>query len=147
MVRVILGYPSAEEESDILLRFERDTVLSDLEPVTDGDELKLMQDMVTTVRVDKALREYIVDIVNKTRDHSSISLGASPRAGLFLYKASQARAAINGRDFVTPDDIKENSVPVLAHRLILTSNARVLGHSSVKFVREILDSVTVPIER
>jgi MoxR-like ATPase len=147
MVRVILGYPSAEEESDILLRFEHDTVLSDLESVTDGDELKLMQDVVTTVRVDKALREYIVDIVNKTREHNSISLGASPRAGLFLYKASQARAAINGRDFVTPDDIKKNSLPVLAHRLILTSNARVLGHSPAKFVSEVLDSVTVPIER
>ena len=147
MVRVILGYPSAEEESDILLRFERDTVLSDLESVIDGDELKLMQGVVPTVRVDKALREYIVAIVNKTREHSSISLGASPRAGLFLYKASQARAAIDGRDFVTPDDIKENAVPVLAHRLILTSNARVLGHSAVRFVGEALDSVTVPIER
>ena len=147
MVRVKLGYPSAEEESDILLRFERDTVLPDLAAVTDADELKLMQGMVPTVRVDEAVRTYIVTIVHKSREHSGLSLGASPRAGLALYKTAQARASMQGRDFVTPDDVKELAVPVLAHRMILTSNARVLGRTPEEFVREVLSSVPVPIER
>ena len=147
MVRVKLGYPSAEEESDILLRFERDTVLPDLAAVTDGDELKLMQEMVPTVRVDEAVRTYIVTIVHNSREHSGLSLGASPRAGLALYKTAQARASMQGRDFVTPDDVKELAVPVLAHRMILTSNARVLGRTTEEFVGEVLSSVPVPIER
>ena len=147
MVRVKLGYPSAEEESDILLRFERDTVLPDLAAVTDADELKLMQEMVPTVRVDESVRTYIVTIVHKSREHSGLSLGASPRAGLALYKTAQARASMQGRDFVTPDDVKELAVPVLAHRMILTSNARVLGRTPEEFVGEVLSSVPVPIER
>ena len=147
MVRVKLGYPSPEEESAILLRFERDTVLPDLEAITDGDELKLMQDTVPNVRVDEAVRTYIVSIVHKTREHSGLSLGASPRAGLALYKTSQARAAMEGRDFVTPDDVKELTLPALAHRMILTSNSRVLGRTTEEFVEEVLSSVPVPIER
>ena len=147
MVRVQLGYPSPEEESDILLRFERDTVLPDLEAVTDGEELARMQDAVTSARVDDTVRMYVVSLIQATRENSDLSLGASPRAGLALYKVAQARAAIEGRDFVTPDDVKQMAVAALAHRMILTSNSRLRGRTTVQVVREVLSAVPVPIER
>ena len=147
MVRIKLGYPSAEEESDILLRFERDTVLPGLEAVTDADEVGQMQDTVTTVRVDEAIRTYVVSITQGTRANRGLALGASPRAGLALYKTAQARAAIEGRDFVTPDDVKALAAPVLAHRMILTPNFRLRGSTTEQIVQEVLSSVPVPIER
>jgi MoxR-like ATPase len=90
---------------------------------------------------------YIVGIIRATREQSGLSLGASPRAGLGLYKTAQARAAIDGRDFVTPDDVKALAAPVLAHRMILTSNSRVRGRTTKETVQEVLSSVPVPIER
>ena len=147
MVRIKLGYPSPEEESEMLLRFERDTMLPSLGAVTDGSELAQMQDVVSTVRVDDAVRNYIVSITQATRVNSGLALGASPRAALALYKTAQARAAIEGRDFVTPDDVKELAETVLAHRMILTSNSRLRGRSTDQIVREVLASVPVPIER
>ena len=147
MVNVKLGYPTAEEESEILLRFERDTVLPSLEPVTDADELALMQDAVTTVRVDDEVRTYIVRVTQATRENDALTLGASPRAGLALYKTAQARAAIDGRDFVTPDDVKALAVQVLSHRMILTSTSRLRGRTTEEVIQEVLSSVEVPIER
>jgi len=147
IVRLTLGYPTAEEESDILLRFERDTVLPSLEAVTDAAEVELMQETVTTVRVDESVRRYIVSIVQATREHNGLTLGASPRAGLALYKTAQAKAAIEGREFVTPDDIKALVVPVLGHRLILTTNSRLHGRTAEQLVADVLSSVPVPIER
>ena len=146
MVRVTLGYPSAEEESDIFLRFERDSVLPDLQPVTSSDELSRMQLVPQAVRVDDVVRQYVVSIVTATRGHSGISLGASPRAGLALYKTSQARAAMDGRDYVTPDDVKRLAPSVLPHRMILSSAARLRGSTAEQLVAEVLDSVPVPIE-
>ena len=147
LLRLTLGYPTPEEEGDILLRFETDTVLPTLEPVTGAADLERMQRAVTTVRVDDSVREYVVAIMQATRKHSGLTLGASPRAGLALYKASQARAAIHGRDFVTPDDVKELASSVLGHRMILTTNSRLHGRSTGELVAEILNSVAVPIER
>ncbi len=147
MVRIKLGYPTPEEESDILLRFQRDAVLPSLEPVTSGDELRLMQELVTEVRVDDAVRAYVVSIAQATRANAALALGASPRAALALYKTAQALAAIAGRDFVTPDDVKRMAVPALAHRLVLTSNARLRGRTTEQVLGEVLSSVPVPIER
>jgi MoxR-like ATPase len=147
MVRVKLGYPTPEEESDILLRFERDTMLPDLDPVTAEDELREMQEAVTGIRVDDIVRDYIVQIVQTTRENEGLALGASPRAALSLYKTSQARAALDGRDFVTPDDVKAMAETVLAHRLILTSNARLRGRLPEQIVAEVVSSIPVPIER
>ena len=147
MLRIKLGYPTQEEESDILLRFERDTMLPELDPVTGEGELREMQEAVTSVRVDDIVRDYIVSVVHATRMNDALMLGASPRAGLALYKTSQARAALNGRDFVTPDDVKELAETVLAHRLILTSNSRLRGRTTEQIVAEVLASVPVPIER
>ena len=147
IARIKLGYPSAEEESDILLRFERDTVLPDLDAVTSEDELIETQDLATRIRVDDVVRDYMVAIVQNTRTNDALALGGSPRATLGLYKTSQARAALAGRDFVTPDDVKAMAEPVLAHRLILASGARLRGLDPGQIVSSILDSLPVPIER
>ena len=147
MVRVKLGYPSPEEESDILLRFERDVVLPALDAVTERQELEKMQNAVTAVRVDDTVREYIVQILQASRQNGALSLGASPRAGLALYKTAQARAAIDGRDFVTPDDVKELAESVLSHRIIPNSTSRLRGRTAELIVEEILTAVPVPIER
>ena len=147
MVRVKLGYPSPSEESEIFVRFERDSVLPSLEAVTTNEDLVKMQEIPPTVRMDDEVRKYVVALVGATRVHSGISLGASPRAGLALYKTSQAWAAINGRDFVTPDDVKALAPSVLPHRMILNSTARLRGSTDEQVVEEILSSTPVPIER
>lgn len=147
MLRIRLGYPTPEEESDILLRFERDYEPPEIDAVANAAELNDMQSQVSLVLVDDTVRMYIVDIVQASRKNQSLTLGASPRAGLALYKASQAQAALDGRDFVTPDDVKSLAVPVLSHRLIMASNARLRGRTPVQIVREILAGVPVPIER
>ena len=115
--------------------------------MTSADELREMQRLVPGVRVDDAVRGYIVSVTRQTREHDSLSLGASPRAGLALYKASQAAAAMDGRDFVTPDDVKAVAVRVLSHRLVLTSNARLRGRTTAQIVEQVLSSTPVPIER
>ncbi len=147
MLRIRIGYPTPEEESDILLRFEQDPEPPQLEGVSDGDELASMQGLVSSVLVDEAVRMYIVSIVQASRHNQALALGASPRASLALYKASQAHAALDGRDFVTPDDVKALALHVLSHRLIVASNARLRGRSPEHVVREILAVVPVPIER
>ncbi len=147
MLRIKLGYPSPDEESDILLRFQKDTILPALDPVTTESELRPLQDAVTTVRVDDTIRMYVVAITQATREHDGLSLGASPRAALSLYKTAQAKAALDARDFVTPDDVKGMAETVLAHRMILTSNSRLRGRTTETIVKEVLDSVPVPIER
>ena len=147
MIRVVLGYPSPDEESDIYLRFDSDMVSPTLEAVTDGEELGLMQRVPPNVRVDETVRGYIIELVRSTRDHPGISLGASPRAGLSLYKTTQARAAIDGRDYVSPDDVKALAPSVLAHRLILSSTSRLRGATAEELIAELLSSIPVPIER
>ncbi|MYE53970.1 MAG: MoxR family ATPase [Chloroflexi bacterium] len=147
MLRLRLGYPTPEEESDILLRFGRDSDPPEIDAVTDAAELSDMQQIASQVLVDDTVRMYVVAITQASRKHQSLTLGASPRAGLALYKASQAHAALDGRDFVTPDDVKALAIPVLAHRLIVASNARLRGRTAGQIVRDILAEVAVPIER
>lgn len=147
MVRIKLGYPTPEEESDILLRFERDSVVDAIDAVTDGAELGRIKRQVTEVRVDDTVREYIVAIAQASRVNQGLMLGASPRGAMAMYKTAQATAAIDGRDFVTPDDVKSVVPHVLPHRMVLTSTARLRGRSTENVVREIMASVPVPIER
>lgn len=147
MLRITLGYPTPEEESDILLRFERDSEPPEVSAVADAEELAGIQSLVNGVLVDDTIRQYIVDILQASRTNQSLTLGASPRAGLALYKACQARAALDGRDFVTPDDVKALAIPVLSHRFIVASNARLRGRTSGQIVRDILAGIPVPIER
>ncbi|MBM3932915.1 MAG: MoxR family ATPase [SAR202 cluster bacterium] len=147
MVRIVMGYPNAKEEGDIYLRFERDAVLPSLKSVTSSQELINLMKIPPMVRVDESVRKYIVSLILATREHQGFSLGASPRAGLSLYKSSQAWAAINGRDYVTPDDVKKLSHSVLPHRMILSSTSRLRGSSAEQLVKDVLGSVPVPIER
>ena len=147
MVKVVLGYPTPDEESEIFLRFESDGVLASLEAVTSAEEIGDLQKVPPSVTMDGELRQYIVKLVGQTRQHAGIALGASPRAGLALYKTAQARAAVDGRDFVTPDDVKAMAAPVLGHRLILNSTARLRGSTPEEIVGELLSTVPVPIER
>lgn len=146
-LRLKLGYPSADEEADILLRFQNDEDIPVLEPVTDGPKLIQLQRDVAKVCVDEIMRAYIVDITQATRKHENLSLGVSPRAALALYKTSQAKASLEGRGFVSPDDVKDMANSVLCHRMLMTSNARLRGHTTERILAEVLESVPVPLER
>jgi MoxR-like ATPase len=147
MIRIKIGYPTPEEESRILQRFEGDSVAPQVQAVIDAAELIDAQRALASVTVDEEVRGYIVSIAQETRGHAGLSLGASPRAALALYKTSQARAAVDGRDFVTPDDVKHLAVPVLAHRLLPNSTSRLRGRTTEQIVNEVLSTVPVPIER
>ncbi len=147
MVRIKIGYPTPEEESRILQRFEGDSVAPQVEAVIDAAELTDAQRALVSVTVDEEVRGYIVSIAQETRGHGGLALGASPRAALALYKTSQALAAVDGRGFVTPDDVKHLAVPVLAHRLVPNSTSRLRGRTTEQIVNEVLSTVPVPIER
>jgi MoxR-like ATPase len=146
LMRIALGYPDESEENAILERFRVDNPLEDLLPVTDPDEvLKLITER-RWVRVAQAVREYIVHVVRATRQNEDIELGASPRATLSLYQASQAWAAIHGRDYVLPDDVKYLAPHVLTHRLMLSPQAQLRGRRMEELVADIVEMVPVPVE-
>jgi len=146
LLRVSLGYPSEDEEGAILSRFQKDNPLDNLTSVIEAKELLELQKLCRQVYIDDSVRSYVTAITRATRDHQSIDLGASPRASLGLHLASQALAAIRGRDYVIPDDVKHLSVPALAHRLISKTEARLREHSSEAIVNEIVATVPVPVE-
>lgn len=147
MLRIKLGYPTPEEEIGIYTRFEDDTRLPTVQSSTSAEELLTLQTVSTKVRVDKTVQNYIVSIVGATRNHDSITLGASPRSGMALYKAVQVWAAIQGREFATPDDVKTLASPVLSHRMILSTSASLKGITVEQLVHNLLEEVPVPIER
>ena len=146
LMRLKLGYPTAEEENEILMRYEQHDPLDDLTPVIQADELLDMQQQRREVRVEASVREYLVQVCRATREHSAIELGASPRGTLFLYQTAQALAALRGRDFVLPDDIKYLAPFVLTHRLILSPQVKLRGRTSEDIVKEIVESVPAPVE-
>jgi len=145
ILRVTLGYPSHEEEFEILRRFEHDLERV-LEPVTDEVELLELQRRRASIFVDDDVRAYLVGLARETRVDPRLSLGASPRATLALHRAAQARALLYEREFVLPDDIKALAVPVLAHRLILDPTARLRGITTEEILGEILERLVVPAE-
>ena len=146
LMKVALGYPDAADESAMLVRFERDDPLEALEPVVAPDEILTMQADVRRVRVEESVRQYVVDVCRATRLHDDILLGASPRATMALYRTCQARAAIAGRDFVLPDDVKALSAHVLTHRLVVNPQTRLRGRTPEDVVREVVNTVRVPVE-
>jgi MoxR-like ATPase len=146
LIRVKLGYPSGEDEQTILNRYQEENCLDNLKKVMEADELLELQKLCRHVHVDESVRSYIVSIVQATREHNDIKLGASPRASLGLQAASQARAAIRGRGYVIPDDVKNLAVPGLAHRLIAKPEARLRGKTTEDAVQEILSTIPVPVE-
>ena len=143
MLRLRLGYPKPMEELVILDEQKRLHPIDGLTQVLTVEELRQMQTAVKEVYVDQAVADYIIRLVGATRDHPDVYLGASPRGSLNLYKASQALAALAGRDYVIPDDVKRLAVPVLGHRLIVRSQASLREIDADAIVRELLSSVPV----
>ncbi len=146
LLRVRIGYPDEQEEEMVVSRFYQSNPLETLPSVIEAGEVLGLQKKCRQVYVEDSLRRYITALVRATRNHEKIKLGASPRASLGLYLASQARAAIQGRNFVIPDDIKSLAAPVLAHRLMVKTETRMKGQSAEDLVKEILSAVPVPLE-
>lgn len=146
LLKIHLGYPTESEEDTILARFQQDNPLDSLTSVIEASELQELQELCRQVYVEDSVRNYAVAISRATRNHDGIKLGASPRASLGLHLAAQALAAIRGRNYVVPDDIKYLAVPVMTHRLIPKAEARLRGHSAEAMVQEIIASVPVPVE-
>jgi MoxR-like ATPase len=146
LLRLRVGYPAEDEEGEILFRFQEENPLDELSSITDAEELLNLQKLSRQVYVEDSIRNYIVAIIRATRVHPDIKLGASPRAALGLHRASQTLAAIRGRNFVIPDDVKYLAVPTLAHRIMVNTEARLRCHSTEEIVKDITAKVPVPVE-
>jgi MoxR-like ATPase len=144
LIRLNLGYPSAEDEASMLGRLRLKHPIDDLQPVISAEEVLQCQQAVRATRVDDKLCRYIVDVIRRTREHPDVLLGGSPRASLALHRASQAVAAIRGQDFVTPDDVKRMAPAVLGHRIILKPESRLRKVTTRTVVEEVLDTAVVP---
>jgi len=139
-----MGYPRNEEEVEIINKQIEKHPIDTITPVIRADEIESLQKEITRIHMDDSLKDYIVEIVSRTREHKGVYLGASPRGSLALFKTSKAFAALNGREFVFPDDIKALSVSVLIHRLISKPEARIKGVTPDKIIKEVVESVAVP---
>lgn len=146
LMKISIGYPTKAEESSILYRFQKSNPLHELEPVATLEDLIALQSHVKNVRVDESLTAYIVDLVTATRKHDMVALGCSPRASLSLFRAAQAAAVYDGRDFVIPEDIKDLAVPVLNHRLVLKQEAKIKRISNENIISEIVNRQNVPVK-
>jgi MoxR-like ATPase len=144
MLRISLGYPSNEDEAIMLDRQQYSHPVTRIEQVVSAEELIQAQRQIREVLMNDLVKEYIVRLVNATRKHPDVYLGASPRGSIALYRTGQARAAILGRDFVIPDDIKALAQVTLAHRLIISPSARIKNVDPRAVIQEILDSTPVP---
>jgi MoxR-like ATPase len=143
-----MGYPEAASEREVLRGEGGAVQLERMQPVLTGGEVLAIQEEITRVRVDESLVDYTLDIVRKTRESDHLSLGVSPRGSLMLYRAAQAMAYLDGRNFSTPDDFKTLAVPVFAHRVVV--NARYSStlkrtEQSEEILQEIVESVDVPV--
>jgi MoxR-like ATPase len=144
LMRIRLGYPSRTDEVAILDSQQLAHPIESIDQVVEAEDLAAVHRAVREVRVDDAIRQYIVDIVAATRVHPDVYLGASPRGSLGLYRTAQSAALLSGRDYVIPDDVKPLVEPVLAHRVIMNPEARVRSVQSSTIVEEIVHTVTVP---
>ncbi|MGH2453475.1 MAG: AAA family ATPase [bacterium] len=147
LLRLTLGYPDAEREREILRRFGSGDPLAELEPVATAEELLEARGRVHEVLVAAAVEGYIVDLARETRRHAEIELGLSPRGTLALHRSSQALAAVRGRTFVLPDDVKALAPAVISHRLILSTHARLRERTAPEVTAEILRAVPAPVEQ
>jgi MoxR-like ATPase len=146
LMRLSIGYPDRDQERAMLRRFRSDTPLNSVSPVTTLDELQILLNDVRTVHIGVAVENYLLDLVRGTRNHESIEVGASPRAALALARAAQASAVIHGRHYVIPDDVRELAVPVLAHRMMLTSQADLMNQSAADSLDAVIAATPVPVE-
>jgi len=145
LLQVALGYPTAEEEEEILLRYEQHDPLADLQPVTDAATVVNLQQQVRAVHINEDVRRYILAIVRHTREHAAVQLGVSPRGALALYRASQALAALRGRDYVIPSDSKQLCPAVLTHRIHISAQTRLRGRTTSQIIQEIVESTPAPV--
>lgn len=146
LLRVAIGYPGEDEEYKMLVRFEHSNPLESLAQVTSQEEILKLRDEAQQVYIEESVRRYILSITRETRRNPSLSLGASPRASLALSKAAQALAMVKGRNFVIPEDVKGLVIPVLSHRLMLSTEAYLSKVSKEKLLENILGSLPVPLE-
>jgi len=144
LLRVRLGYPKANDEIKVLDRQQFKHPIEDLDKVVTAEEVLMAQETVKSVYVAPAVKSYLVELTRRTREYPEVYLGASPRGSLTLYRAGQARAAMDGRDFVLPDDVKALAEAALGHRVILGPSARLRDLNTTQVVEELLSSVPVP---
>jgi len=145
LMRIRIGYPDAAAEREIVRRGGAQPA-ENMRTVLSGDELIALQDAIARVNVDETLVDYMLAIVERTRTHESLAMGVSPRGAQALYRATQALAAVEGRDYATPDDVKRLAPFILAHRAILSSQSRLRGRDVEEVLQEVVDSVPVPVE-
>lgn len=145
MMQLSMGFPTPEEELSIMDRFITDNPIESLTPVCTKDDIWVMGEVCRRIYVDNSVRKYIVDIIHATRNNAAVSSGVSPRGTLALLKTSQIYAAIKGRDYVTPEDVKSLAVPVLSHRIVSYSNVA-KNSNKAAIINNIISSVSVPTE-
>lgn len=147
LLKLSMGYPTAQEEMQMLNNTSKSHPIHTLEPVMSQEELIDCQQQVDEVYIDQNIQHYIINIVTETRNHSSTYLGVSPRGSIALMKAAKAYAFIHDRDYVLPDDVKYLAPFVLAHRIILTSEAKFEGITAVELIDELLKNISIPVRR
>lgn len=144
-LRIAIGYPTIEEELDVLERYSgRESPMKSLVPVCTAQEVIDMQELVGNIYCSREVRIYVATIAAATRQNAALQLGVSPRGSIALLRASQACAVLAGREYILPDDVRRMALPVLSHRLILTPEARMKGHSAEGILRQLLDTLPVP---
>ncbi|MGH2494308.1 MAG: AAA family ATPase [Ktedonobacteraceae bacterium] len=146
LLHVQMGYPSEDEEQFMLHRFKLDDPLETLQPVITSEEILELQRTIRLVSWQPDVERYLLAIILATREHPAVQLGVSPRGTLALYRACEAYAALSGRDYVQPDDIKHLAPSVLAHRLLTTTRTRLRGKRNREIIAEIVQSISVPVE-
>ncbi|HEX4588553.1 MAG TPA: MoxR family ATPase, partial [Gemmataceae bacterium] len=147
LIRLGIGYPGIEEEGKMLQRLQKGHPIDEIGPVATAAELIAAQDAVRDIFVDDKVRKYVLDLVHATRQHEDVALGGSPRASIALFRTAQALAAVQGRNYVLPDDVKKMAYPVLGHRLILKPESRLRKLTPAAVLNEILMDVSVPVLR
>lgn len=145
LVRLSLGYPSFEEEGKMLSRLQKGHPIDDIKPVVSAEDVLACQEAVRDIHVDEKVKRYILEVVHASRGHEDILLGGSPRASIALFRTAQALAAVGGRDFVLPDDVKKMAHPVLAHRLILKPESRLRKRTPAAVVADLVADAKVPV--
>jgi len=147
LIHIKLGYPTPTQEINIMDSQQSQHPLEDLAAVTTQEEIKQLQEIVKHIYIDPLVKQYIVDLVNATRSHENIYLGASPRGSLALMRSTQAYALLEGRDFVQPDDVKILAYPTLGHRIIIDPSAHIRGIDNAQIIDEVIGRVRVPGDR
>ena len=147
LVRLTLGYPSLEEESKMLLRQQKGHPIDEIGPVVTAQDVINVQEAIRSIHVDDQIRRYVLEIIQGTREHDEIALGGSPRASIALFRTAQAWAAIQGRDFVLPDDVKRMCLHVLGHRIILKPESRLRKLTAQMVINDVVSEVKVPVLR